>query len=109
MTSETPTALHGLPATSGRRADADCGSPVPVTCENATPAFSTTSPPSIIRVLPPPPSARLHASSRNRPLPSSDSSAAQMESWSPSRYALTGEESGVILGSLRARDMDHGP
>src|ERR1700730_17551784 len=46
---------------------AKASSNLPCTSEKFTPAFSNTAPFSITRVRPPPPSSRVHRSSRKRP------------------------------------------
>ena len=96
-TSDTPHATHALPASSGRCAVADAGIVVPSTCEKPMPACSNTLPSRRIRVRPPPPSARVHASSTKRAPPSIASTSAQMRSCSPRSQCSTGAMSSMSL------------
>ena len=87
-TSETPIASKLAPASSGRPAVADGGSPSPMTCEKLQPPRSKKSPSSISREMPPPPAGRSHESLRNG-LPSKSSSPATMRACRSSSQALT--------------------
>jgi hypothetical protein len=58
-------ASNGAPAISGRKLDADGGMAAPKTCEIEQPARSNTLPSLKMRLSPPPPSGRRHASRLN--------------------------------------------
>ena len=79
-----PRATTRRPVPDARRV-ADGGSCVPDTSEKPTPACSNTAPSRRMRVRPPPPSSRVHASSTKRARPSACSSATQMRSCRPMR------------------------
>src|SRR5882762_1552338 len=95
-TRDTPMASKPRPASSGRWADAEGGSCLPVTCEKPTPPRSSNAEPSMMRVSPPPPSvasAGFSHASYLKGWPASVSNRSTMRSCKPSRYSRTAWES----------------
>ena len=75
----------------------------PDTREKFTPACSNTAPPRSTRVRPPPPAARVHASSWKRAAPSACSTAWQMRSCSSRRKISAWSACALIVSSLGCR------